>query len=103
MRSSTTSEPDWTGRWTYLQTFGSSAIAAITSVVKSTGYGDVNRIRSMPSIFATARRSTALAAARERHDAERTELVAAALDRDEAGDTVAADRTGEAVVGLGLV
>jgi tRNA A37 methylthiotransferase MiaB len=41
MRSSTASEPDCTGRWTYLQIFGSSAIAAITSSVKSIGYREV--------------------------------------------------------------
>ena len=50
-----------------------------------------------------ARRRAALAAARERHHAERAELVAAALDRDEARDAVAADRARQALVGLGLV
>src|SRR3569623_1210917 len=39
MRSSTTARPDCTGRWTYLQILGSSAIAATTSSVKSTGVG----------------------------------------------------------------
>ena len=50
-----------------------------------------------------ARRRATLAAARERHHAERAELVAAALDRDEPGDAVAAGRAGQALVGLGLV
>ncbi len=50
-----------------------------------------------------ARRRPALAAARERHHAERAELVAAALDRDEAADAVNAGRARQALVGLGLV
>ena len=39
------------------QTAGVSAIAAITSSVKSLGCGEVNRIRSSPSISPGARSS----------------------------------------------
>ena len=41
------------------QTFGVSAIAAITSEVKSRGCGEVNRTRSSPSTVPQARSSLA--------------------------------------------
>src|ERR1700755_116619 len=46
---STVSEPDCSGMCSEWQTFGVSAIAAITSSVKSLGCGLVNRPRSRPS------------------------------------------------------
>ena len=51
-RRSTSSEPDCSGMCSCGQTFGVSAIAAITSEVKSRGCGEVKRTRSRPSIAA---------------------------------------------------
>ena len=51
-------EPDWSGRWACSQTAAHSAIAAMTSSRKSLGCGLVKRIRSIPSIESTARRSS---------------------------------------------
>ena len=57
MLRSTASEPDCSGMCRLWQTFGVSAIAAITSSVKSFGCGLVNRTRSSPSISPVARSS----------------------------------------------
>ena len=46
---STRSEPDCSGKWMCSQTVSHSAMASITSGVKSCGCGLVNRIRRMPS------------------------------------------------------
>lgn len=54
---STVSEPDWSGMCSCGMTLGVSAIAAITSSVKSRGCGEVKRTRSRPSIFPQARSS----------------------------------------------
>ncbi len=54
---STRSEPDCIGMCSWCITFGVSAIAAITSSVKSRGCGEVKRIRSRPSICPAARSS----------------------------------------------
>lgn len=51
------SEPDWSGMCSCGMTFGVSAIAAITSSVKSRGCGEVKRTRSRPSICPQARSS----------------------------------------------
>ena len=56
-RRSTSSEPDCSGMCSWCMTFGVSAIAAITSSVKSLGCGLVNRTRSSPSTAPTARSS----------------------------------------------
>ena len=53
----TRSEPDCSGMCSEGITFGVSAIASITSAVKSRGCGDVNRTRSRPSIPPQARSS----------------------------------------------
>ncbi len=53
----TVSEPDWSGMWSCGITFGVSAIAAITSSVKSRGCGEVKRTRSRPSMDPQARSS----------------------------------------------
>jgi hypothetical protein len=54
---STTSEPDCSGMCREGMTFGVSAMAAMTSSVKSFGCGDVNRTRSRPSTPPQARSS----------------------------------------------
>lgn len=51
------SDPDCIGMWSWGITFGVSAIAAITSSVKSRGWGEVKRTRSRPSIVPQARSS----------------------------------------------
>ncbi len=53
----TVSEPDCSGMWSCGITLGVSAMAAITSSVKSRGCGEVKRTRSRPSIFPQARSS----------------------------------------------
>lgn len=53
----TVSEPDCRGMCSCGMTFGVSAIAAITSSVKSRGCGEVKRTRSRPSIAPHARSS----------------------------------------------
>lgn len=53
----TVSEPDCIGMWSCGMTFGVSAIAAITSSVKSRGWGEVKRTRSRPSTAPQARSS----------------------------------------------
>ena len=55
------SEPDCSGMCKEGMTFGVSAIAVITSSVKSLGCGEVNRTRSKPSIVPHARSSLAKA------------------------------------------
>ena len=57
MARSTVSEPDCSGMCRLGMTFGVSAIAAITSAVKSRGCGEVKRTRSSPSISPQARKS----------------------------------------------
>ena len=57
MALSTRSEPDCSGMCSECMTFGVSAIAAMTSSVKSLGCGDVKRTRSRPSISPQARSS----------------------------------------------
>ena len=57
MALSTASEPDCSGMCRLGQTAGVSAIAAMTSSVKSRGCGLVNRTRSIPSTAPTARSS----------------------------------------------
>ena len=59
MAFSTRSEPDCNGKWMCSQTLGVSAIASITSGVKSCGCGDVNRTRRMPGTAPTSRSSSA--------------------------------------------
>ncbi len=53
----TGSEPDCSGMCSCGITFGVSAMAAITSSVKSRGCGEVKRTRSRPSICPQARSS----------------------------------------------
>lgn len=53
----TRSEPDCSGMCSWCITFGVSAMAAMTSSVKSRGCGEVKRTRSRPSIFPQARSS----------------------------------------------
>ncbi len=57
MAFSTGSEPDWSGMCSCGITFGVSAMAAMTSSVKSRGCGEVKRTRSRPSILPQARSS----------------------------------------------
>ncbi len=57
MRWRTASEPDCSGMCSCGMTLGVSAIAAMTSSVKSRGCGLVNRTRSRPSISPHARSS----------------------------------------------
>ncbi|GAA5012113.1 hypothetical protein GCM10025734_57370 [Kitasatospora paranensis] len=57
MAFSTVSEPDCSGMCSWCITFGVSAIAAITSSVKSRGCGEVKRTRSRPSTCPQARSS----------------------------------------------
>ncbi len=57
IRLSTASEPDCSGMCRLGITFGVSAIAVITSSVKSRGCGDVKRTRSRPSTSPHARSS----------------------------------------------
>lgn len=54
---STESDPDCSGMCSEGITFGVSAIASITSAVKSRGCGEVNRTRSSPSTEPQARSS----------------------------------------------
>ena len=61
MAFSTGSEPDCSGMCSWGITFGVSAMAAITSSVKSFGWGEVKRTRSSPSISPQARSSLAKA------------------------------------------
>src|SRR5215208_3452761 len=56
---STGSEPDCSGKWMCSHTLSLSAIASITSGVKSWGCGLVNRIRRSPSTRFTARSRSA--------------------------------------------
>ena len=56
---STRSDPDWSGKWMCSHTLSPSAIASITSGVKSCGCGLVNRILRMPSTPFTARSRSA--------------------------------------------
>ncbi len=53
----TGSDPDWRGMWSCGMTLGVSAMAAMTSSVKSRGCGEVKRTRSRPSIIPQARSS----------------------------------------------
>ena len=62
MARSTESDPDCRGMCSCGMTFGVSAIAAITSSVKSFGCGEVNRTRSRPSIWPQERSRFAKAA-----------------------------------------
>ena len=57
MARSTASDPDCRGMCSCGITFGVSAMAAITSSVKSRGCGEVKRTRSSPSIVPQARSS----------------------------------------------
>ena len=57
MAFSTVSEPDCSGMCRCGMTFGVSAIASMTSSVKSRGCGEVNRTRSRPSISPQLRSS----------------------------------------------
>ena len=63
IRRSTRSDPDCSGMCSCGHTFGVSAIAAITSEVKSRGCGEVKRTRSRPSTSPQARSSFAKALA----------------------------------------
>src|SRR6266540_983865 len=59
MARRTRSDPDCSGKWMCSHTRSHSAMASITSGVKSCGCGLVNRIRRRPSTPSTARRSSA--------------------------------------------
>ncbi len=57
MARSTREEPDWSGMCSCGITLGVSAMASMTSSVKSRGCGEVKRTRSRPSTRPQARSS----------------------------------------------
>ena len=65
MRRSTASDPDCSGKWMCSQTDGVSAMASMTSGVKSCGCGLVNRTRRIPSTAPTCRRRSANSGVRD--------------------------------------
>ena len=81
---STRSEPDCSGMCSCGITFGVSAIAAMTSSVKSVGCGEVNRTRSSPSISPQARSSLPNAEPVAELDAVGVDVLAEQGDLDDA-------------------